>query len=196
MSKRDKALLLVVIVLFYLPHVIVWAWDARDKPPETAIEAPTAVPVSERDIYPDPNEDELITAALVAQGYFRDDVPLSYEEQDHLQTACAEFGVDYPLMLALIERETNFRNITGDDGKSMGYCQIQECWWDGLMEEIGAEDLSDPYDNFRTSCAIMARLTERYGNIRDALSAYNTGRPGETEYAASILEGMKKWRQA
>lgn len=146
------------------------------------------------EVVPDPLEDALIEAALVEQGYFREDVPLSYEEQDFLQTACEEFGVDYHLMLALIDQETNFRNLTGDGGDSYGYTQIQPRWWSGLMEEIGAEDLMDPYDNFRTSCAILSQLTEQYGNVRDALSAYNTGSPGETEYATSILEAAEKWR--
>lgn len=143
-----------------------------------------------------PNEDELIDAALVEQGYFREDVPLTFEEQDYLQTACAEFGVDYELMLSLIYRETRFQNIVGDGGNSIGYCQIQPRWWGGLMEEIGAEDLTDPYDNFRTGCAIVAQLTEKYGNVRDALSAYNTGSPGYTEYAAAVLTGMEVWTDA
>ena len=52
------------------------------------------------------------------QGYFRDDVPLSYEDQDYLHTACEEAGVPYALALAVIQRETSFRNIVGDDGAS------------------------------------------------------------------------------
>ena len=139
------------------------------------------------------DENALIEAALVAQGYFREDVPLTYQEQDYLQSACEEFGVEYPLMLALIERETRFQNVAGDGGDSVGYCQIQERWWGGLMEEIGAEDLEDPQDNFRTGCAVMAHLSEKYGNTRDALSAYNTGSPGKTEYASAVLEAAEKW---
>lgn len=143
-----------------------------------------------------PDEAELIDAALVEQGYFRDDVPLTFEEQDFLHGACEEFGVEYELMLSLIYRETRFQNIVGDGGNSIGYCQIQPRWWGRLMEEIGAEDLTDPYDNFRTGCAILSNLTARYGNVRDALSAYNTGAPGHTEYAASVLEGMDVWKNA
>lgn len=154
---------------------------------ETPTPEPTLEPV------PDENEDERIEDALVKQGYFRDDVPLSYEEQDFLHTACSEFGVDYALMLALIEHETKFQNVTGDNGRSEGYCQIQKKWWSGLMEEIGVDDLMKPYDNFRTACAILSRLTERYGSVRDALSAYNSGSPGATKYAASILEAAERW---
>lgn len=141
----------------------------------------------------DPNEDFLITQALIEQGYFREDVPLSFDLQDTLHTACAEFDVDYELMLALIERESQFQNVVGDGGDSVGYCQIQERWWGWLMEEIGADDLTDPVDNLQTGCAIMGHLLDRYGNERDALSAYNTGSPGYTEYASTVLAGAEKW---
>lgn len=161
---------------------------------EAVAETPSAIePVEPEQVGEDPNEDDLITAALVEQGYFREDVPLTFEEQDYLQTACTEFGVEYDLMLSLIYRETRFQNIAGDSGDSIGYCQIQPRWWSGLMEEIGAEDLMEPQDNFRTACAIVAQLTEKYGNVRDALSAYNTGSPGYTEYAAAVIAGMGGW---
>lgn len=141
----------------------------------------------------DPLEAEKIEAALVEQGYFREDVPLTYIEQDYLQTACDEFGVDYHLMLGLIERETNFRNIPGDGGDSFGFCQVQPKWWSELMEEIGVDDLNDPRQNFRTGCAIMAHLTERFGTIEDALTYYNTGHPGVSEYSRSVLNNAEKW---
>lgn len=125
--------------------------------------------------------------------WYIEDIPLSYQEQEYLWNACQEFGVDHSLMLALIEQETNFRNVTGDGGDSIGYCQIQPRWWSGLMEEIGADDLADPQDNFRTGCAIVAHLLERYGTTEDALSAYNSGSPGPTVYAASVLSAEIEW---
>lgn len=160
------------------------------------VSAPLKVSAPSVDISEDPVESEMIDAALVEQGYFREDVPLSFEEQDFLHSACEEFGVEYPLMLALIHQETRFQNIIGDNGSSIGYCQIQPRWWKWIMEEIGARDLTNPYDNFRTGCAIIAYLTTRYGNTRDALSAYNTGTPGYTEYAAAVLAGMEVWEGA
>ena len=120
--------------------------------------------------------------------YLRDDIPLSYELQALLYGACLEFEIDFDLALAVIEQETNFRNVAGDGGDSQGYMQIQRKWWKGLMAEIGAEDLTDPEDNFRTGCAILRQLMDKYGNIEDALSAYNTGRPGQTRYSREVME--------
>ena len=129
--------------------------------------------------------------AMVEDTYLREDIPLPFELQAMLYGACLEFQVDYELALAVIEQETNFRNVTGDDGDSEGYMQIQERWWGELMAEIGAEDLTDPEDNFRTGCAILRQLLDKYGSLEDALSAYNTGSPGQTRYSREVMERMQ-----
>lgn len=127
---------------------------------------------------------------------FSEDVPLGYEEQEALYGACEEFSVDYPLMLALIERETHFKNEVGDGGNSYGYCQIQPRWWSETAESIGVTDLMDPSGNFRTGCAILTHLLDVYGcgNLTDALTAYNTGHGGVSEYARDVLEKQEKWQ--
>ena len=124
------------------------------------------------------------------------DIPLSCELQDELYKASVEFGVDYYVMVALIERETHFRNVIGDNGNSYGYCQIQPRWWYGLMAEIGATDLQIPRDNFRTACAIMARLTERYHSIEGALVAYNRGHyyGSSTQYSRDVIANAERYR--
>lgn len=127
---------------------------------------------------------------MVEDGYLRDDLPLDYETQMLLYGACLEFQVDYDLALAVIEQETGYRNLTGDGGESAGYMQIQRKWWGGLMEEIGTEDLNQPEDNFRTGCAILRQLLDKYGNTEDALTAYNSGRPGSSRYSRSVLEKL------
>lgn len=131
------------------------------------------------------------------ESFYSTEIPLSYTEQAELMSAAEEFGVDYHTMLGLIERETNFRNVSGDSGKASGYCQIWKVYWGELMREIGAEDLTVPKDNFRTACAIVSELTDRYGSLAGALTAYNRGSyDGRvTEYATSVLENAEKWRE-
>lgn len=124
---------------------------------------------------------------------YRVDAPLSRELQEALHNACQEFGVRYELALAVIERETNFTNVIGDSGESVGYFQCQPRWWGGLMEEIGVDDLTDPAQNFRTGCAILASLMDWYGNETDAMTAYNSGHPGESEYAAAVMSNATHW---
>lgn len=123
-------------------------------------------------------------------------IPLSRSEQQDLRNAANEFGVDYYTMLGLIEKETNFRNVYGDGGRAYGYCQVWLKWWKGKMQEIGARDLNTPKDNFRTACAILAELTDRYGSTAGALTAYNKGSYDGTvtKYATTVLANAEKWR--
>ena len=139
------------------------------------------------------------SACVETEGETKDyilNIPLSCDLQEELYKAAEEFGVDYYIMIALIERETQFRNSIGDGGKSFGYCQIQPQWWYGLMSDIGATDLKNPKDNFRTACAIIAQLTEKHQSIEGALVEYNQGhyygRP--TAYSKDIMENAERYR--
>lgn len=123
-------------------------------------------------------------------------IPMPCEEQKELYEASKEFGVDYYTMIALIDRETDFRNVKGDGGDSYGYCQIQPKWWYGLMTEIGATDLNVPKDNFRTACAIISKLQDKHKSIEGALVEYNQGyyNGSSTAYSREIMENAERYR--
>lgn len=132
---------------------------------------------------PDADEGEQIEAALVEQGYFREDIPLSYEEQDLLHTACEEFGVPYELAVAVIWKETTYENKIGDSGKSFGYMQVKQDCHEDRMSELGVTDLMNPAENFRVGCHYLAELLAKYdGNVEMALMAYNAGPGGANKY--------------
>jgi len=172
-----------------------------EEPPELQLPTPVvAIPIeslepTELQVWEeDPYESEKIEQALVEQGYFRDDVPLSYEDQDFLHTACQESGVPYALALAVIERETQFQNLVGDDGASLGYMQVQERWhWD-RMERLGVTDLMNPFGNFRVGCDFLAELLEKYPT-QEALTAYNSGSPGYNQYSYDVMANYEKWKE-
>ena len=197
MEKLRDALwscVILVCLLFFAFAAGVACTEREEAAPEAgrsveAVETAAVMPVPAAQ---EPQERQL---GPCEDTYLRDDIPLSYELQAMLYGACKEFEIDFDLALAVIEQETNFRNVTGDDGASVGFMQIQDRWWSGLMEEIGARDLTEPEDNFRTGCAILRQLLDKHGNIEDALSAYNTGRPGETRYSREVMERMQKYGQ-
>ena len=62
------------------------------------------------------------------------------------------------------------------------------------MKGIVVTDLMDPDQNLRCGCAVLASLVSDYGDLEEALTAYNTGSPGKSEYAASVLADAEKWR--
>ena len=172
-----------------------------EEPPELQLPTPVvAIPIeslepTDLQVWEeDPYESEKIEQVLVEQGYFRDDVPLSYEDQDFLHTACQESGVPYALALAVIERETQFQNLVGDDGASLGYMQVQERWhWD-RMERLGVTDLMNPFGNFRVGCDFLAELLEKYPT-QEALTAYNSGSPGYNQYSYDVMANYEKWKE-
>lgn len=137
-------------------------------------------------------ENEYIEAALYASGYFREDVPLDSDTQAFLRAACEETGISYELALAVIRQETEFRNVVGDDGRSVGYMQVQRRWHEDRMARLGVTDLTDPYGNFRVGCDYLAELLGKYP-LEEALTAYNSGKPGKSAYASNVLAYMEAY---
>jgi hypothetical protein len=142
----------------------------------------------------EPMRPEDVVAELVDLGYYRDDVPLEYELQDYLHLACQEAGVPYALALAVIQKETNFQNLIGDDGASEGYMQIRKkCHYD-RMEPLGVTDLMDPAGNFRVGCDLLAELLGKYPT-QEALTAYNSGSPGYNKYSYAVMGYYEEWKE-
>lgn len=131
-------------------------------------------------------ENEKIEEALFESGYFRSDIPFDGDTQAFLRAACEETGVTYELALAVIWKETGYQNVTGDGGDSIGYMQVQPQWHQERMNRLGVDDLSDPYSNFRVGCDYLAELLRKYDTDK-ALTAYNTGKPGNSAYATDVL---------
>lgn len=120
------------------------------------------------------------------------DVPLDANLQQLLWDACQESGIDMSLALAVIWQETDFRNIAGDDGDSLGYMQVQQKWHADRMARLGVTDLMDPASNFRVGCDYLAELLERYP-LANALSYYNSGSPTlRPQYCEPVMAYMEQ----
>lgn len=103
------------------------------------------------------------------------DVPLSADLQEHIRQLCDEYGVDMPLVLAIIGQESNYRpDAVGDNGNSLGLMQIQPRWHQACMDDLGVTDLLDPYQNITVGIDLLAELIET-GGTRWAIMAYNAG---------------------
>lgn len=96
-----------------------------------------------------------------------------------------------------LKKETEFRNLIGDNGTSTGYMQIQKKWhWD-RMERLGVTDLMEPSGNFRVGCDFLAELYAKYNDWNLALTVYNRGHnPGYiTDYAKEVMGNYAQWRE-
>lgn len=132
-----------------------------------------------------------VEAQEPAAVWLRADIPLDENTQELLYAACGETGIRYELALAVVWKETNFRNVVGDGGESYGYMQIQPKWHGERMQRLGVVDLMDPKDNFRVGCDYLAQLLGEY-ELPQALTAYNSGSPGHSDYADAVMAYMEE----
>lgn len=126
---------------------------------------------------------EASTETTSVKKYF--DVPLSHNLQDHIFNLCEEYGIAPEVIVAMIERESNYDDgAVGDNGKSAGLMQIQEHYHYDRIERLGVTDLFDPFENVQVGIDFLASLIKRNGgNLEMALIAYNAGQNGaETNY--------------
>ena len=105
------------------------------------------------------------------------DVPLDHDLQDHIFDLCEMYDVDPAIIIAMIEKESNYQaDAIGDGGASKGLMQIQTKWHQGRMDELGVTDLLDPYQNVHVGIDLFAEVMEMGGNSTSwALMAYNGG---------------------
>jgi len=115
----------------------------------------------------------------------RADIPLDAEIQHLLYKACGETGIRYELALAVIWQETDFRNVIGDGGDSIGFMQVQEKHHAQRMERLGVTDLADSYSNFLVGCDYLAELIAKDNGLEWALMAYNGGPSYANDMAAA-----------
>ena len=202
---REQMLTIIGVCLFLLAALLATTVCAESLSEETTEIAQSTddgrlpgddIPATERcylteDEVQEDFENEKIEDALVEMGYFRDDIPLDYETQAYLRAACDESGVPFEMALAVIRKESTYQNITGDGGDSIGYMQVQPKWHQERMRRLGVTDLTQPLANFRVGCDYLAELMDKY-SWEEALTAYNSGKPGKSDYADTV---MKYWRE-
>lgn len=93
-----------------------------------------------------------------------DDVPLSEDEQIHMQEICKELNVSYEFCLAIMESESTFKaDAVGDGGESIGYFQINQANWKRMDEDYGL-DVTDSMDNIECGVRMIWELFEKYGD--------------------------------
>ena len=206
--RRITAVACLGAVLLAMVWAIAMACAAAGEE-ETALPTPVALaPVSTvtPEAGEDPLEAEKIEAALLEQGYFSEEIPLSYDLQDVMRTACAEYGCPYTLALAVAEVESHFdMDAVGAVGE-VGIMQLnpgpQNTYWINLEAETG-EDPTTPAGNIICGAYLLGTHMANYGEPEKALMAYNMGPGGaaqawaagitSTEYSAKVMEAMDRW---
>lgn len=189
-----------ILMLGYGFAAGVWAGENQDPAPETRMPPVTVVRVEEPrveestvlrslDFARDDNAPAPVPDPMIEDTYLMPEHPLPLDKQVLLYGACLEMGVDYRLALAVIEQETGYGNLLGDDGESAGYMQVQEQWHRERMALLGVDDLMDPEGNFRVGCHFLRECIDKYG-LERGLGYYNSGKAAVTDYSREVLGRM------
>ena len=211
--RRFNALaagVLVVTLLLALAIRAITADTAAAEKPEIISASHVAVirtpGVEDQATGEDPLEAEKIEAALLEQGYFSDAIPLPYDLQDIMRTACKEYGCPYPLALAVAEVESHFdMDAVGAVGE-VGIMQLnpgpQNTYWVNLEAETG-KDPTDTAGNIVCGVYLLGTHLANYEDTEKALMAYNMGPGGatqawkagttSTDYTAKVMEAADRW---
>lgn len=103
--------------------------------------------------------------------------------QIYTYIVCKNNGVDYAVILAMIEAESGYKWDAAGKTDDVGYMQIVEGWHTDRMKKLNAYDLLNPFDNVRVGVDFIAELLERYGgDYEKALTAYQYGANGANKY--------------
>lgn len=129
------------------------------------------------------------------------DVPLDKELQDYIFKLCEEHNIEPALIIAMIEKESNYNaSAIGDGGNSLGLMQIQPRWNQDRMDILDCQNLLDPFQNVAVGIDLLGELFSKGNSVEWVLMAYNGGQSyanrkisnGEVStYAKTVLSNSK-----
>lgn len=145
-------------------------------------------------------------------GWTRYEVPEDYADnggyfpecmQQFTYIICKQNGVDYALVLAIIETESGYRwDATSSEG-STGYMQVLAKWHEERMHRLNVDNVENPYFNIMVGVDYLAELQERFDTEAEVLTAYNYGVTGayqhvwnkgltDTEYSREVQQAKER----
>lgn len=108
-------------------------------------------------------------------------VPLSHSLQQYIYEICTDNDLSVSLVIALIDKESNFNPECVSDTNDYGLMQINECNFQWVKEDYNSVDMFNPYQNVYCGINILAGYLHKYDDdYTKALMCYNLG-----EYGAS-----------
>lgn len=106
------------------------------------------------------------------------DIPLEDKLQEYTFKLCKENGLDYELVLAVMEKESHYNEAAISKTDDYGLMQINEVNHEWLEDKLGISDFLDAEQNIHAGIYILAWLTGKYEDPNKVLMAYNNGENG------------------
>lgn len=119
------------------------------------------------------------------------------EIESAIESAAKRTGLDPDLIRAVIQVESSFRVNAESGAGAQGLMQLMP----GTAREMGVDDPFDAVQNVNGGAGYLKKLLKRFGDIRLALAAYNTGQgriarlgikdPDDPEQYSKISSGVR-----
>ncbi len=109
------------------------------------------------------------------------DIPLSNELQTYTYRKAKEYNLDYSLLLALMDQNSNFM-FNKVNGENYGLFQINSVNLPSLNKLLGTTDLINPYQNIEAACYILSDLSKKHTGYKQILMAYFLGEETASQY--------------
>lgn len=107
------------------------------------------------------------------------DVPLDFKVQDYLFEQCEKYDVPVELVLAVINKESNFKANAISKTSDYGLMQINKVNHKWLRKQLGVTDFLDAKQNILCGVYILSgHLKSVDGDIHKALMQYQFGIAG------------------
>lgn len=107
------------------------------------------------------------------------DVNMDKELQQFVFELSTSYNIDWTLVMAIIDHESDFIPTAVSPTNDYGLMQINVCNHEMLQERLGITDFLDEEQNIRSGLYVLSYLFKKYdGNVHKVLMAYNMGEGG------------------
>lgn len=131
------------------------------------------------------------------------DCALSSSIQDYMFDSCNTYGTDPALLVAIMQKESNFTTSKISSTNDYGLCQINACHKQSLAK-YGITNLLDPYQNIHAANIILSGLNSTFSNMEEVAIGYNVGTGGaqslikrgitSTYYSREVMKNYQTYK--
>jgi len=104
----------------------------------------------------------------------------------YIEALCWEYGVDYEMVKAVIQTESDWNHKAVSTSGAIGLMQVLPST---ARSEFNTpkQDLFDPYVNVTVGIKYLSKLNERFDDLESTLTAYSHGPTATTKYSPTYV---------
>lgn len=118
-------------------------------------------------------------------------LPNEYRYENIINEMSEKYDLDPNLIRAVMRNESRFKRNALSSSGAMGLMQLMP----GTASDMGVTDAFDPYQNIKGGSRYLRMQIDRFGDVRMALAAYNTGPNRVSSYGITDPDDEKQYNR-